>query len=51
MNIEINTTINEETIEKAIKVLQDNGIEEDEAYTVLQTLGYVLLDTELFPEA
>lgn len=38
------------TIKKAEKVLVDNGIEADEASTVLQALGYVLLDTELYPE-
>lgn len=36
--------------DKAVKVLIDNGIEEDEAETVLQAVGYVLLDKELFPE-
>ena len=51
MNIKINTIINEETIKKAVKVLQDNGIEEwEDACVVLQAIGYVLLDTELFPE-
>ena len=42
--------INNENINRSLKVLIDNGIEEDEAYTVLQALGYTLLDTELFPE-
>lgn len=37
-------------IEKAIKCLIDNGIEEDEVQVVLQALGYILLDEELFPE-
>lgn len=36
--------------DNAVKVLIDNGIEEDEAETVLQAVGYVLLDKELFPE-
>ena len=40
----------ETKIEKAIKCLIDNGIEEDEAQVVLQALGYILLDEELFPE-
>lgn len=31
-------------------MLVQNGIEEDEASTVLQALGYVLLDTELYNE-
>ena len=34
----------------AEKVLVDNGIARDEAATVLQALGYVLLDTELYDE-
>jgi len=34
----------------AEKVLIDNGIDRDEAATVLQALGYVLLDTELYDE-
>lgn len=37
-------------IEKAIQCLIDNGIPEDEAECVLQALGYILLDEELFPE-
>lgn len=37
-------------VNAAMQVLIDNGIEEDEAATVLQALGYVLLNTELFPE-
>ena len=36
--------------DEAVKVLIDNGIEKDEAETVLQAVGYVLLDKELFPE-
>lgn len=37
-------------IEKAEQVLIDNGIEKDEACVVLQALGYVLFDGELYPE-
>jgi len=37
-------------IKKAEQVLIDNGIEPDEASTVLQAIGYALLDTELYPE-
>ena len=44
------TAITETHLQKAIQVLIDSGIEDDEADTVLQALGYVLLDTELFPE-
>jgi len=36
--------------ERAEQVLIDNGIEPDEAPIVLQAIGYVLLDTELYPE-
>ena len=36
-------------IEKAEQILIDNGIEEDEAKTVLQALGYALLDEEIYP--
>lgn len=35
-------------IRAAEQVLIDNGIDKDEASTVLQALGYVLLDTELY---
>ena len=40
--------INKSKMEAAEKVLVDNGIEEDEASTVLQAVGYTLLDTELY---
>ena len=40
--------INKSKVEAAEKVLVDNGIEEDEASTVLQAIGYTLLDTELY---
>lgn len=43
--------ISRKEIEKAENVLIDNGIDEDEAETVLQALGYVLLDVELYPGA
>lgn len=42
--------ISKEAIKKAEQVLIDNGIEEDEADIVLQAIGYVLLDEELYPE-
>ena len=38
-------------LKKAEKILVDNGIEEEEASTVLQAVGYALLDTELYPES
>jgi len=44
-----NTTVTADNIKAAFKVLTDNGIEPDEASTVLQALGYALIDTELEP--
>lgn len=35
---------------KAEQVLIDNGIEAEEAPTVLQAIGYALLDAELYPD-
>jgi hypothetical protein len=37
-------------VSAAIQCLVDNGVDQDEAETVLQALGYILLDTDLFPE-
>lgn len=42
--------VDEEDISRAEKVLLDNGIDPDEVDTVLQAVGYALLDTELYPE-
>ena len=42
--------MNKENVNEALKVLVDNGIAPDEAETVLQAIGYALLDRELFPE-
>lgn len=47
---QITKTITKNDIESAERVLADNGIEIDEVSTVLQAIGYVLLDTELYPE-
>lgn len=44
------TNINKDKINQAVQCLIDNGIEADEAEIVLQAIGYILLDTELFPE-
>lgn len=41
--------ITESAIENAEKVLSDNGVEADEVKTVMQALGYVLLDCEMYP--
>lgn len=46
MNIAVN--IDEIKLKKATQCLIDNGIEPDEAKTVLQALGYILLDKELY---
>lgn len=43
-------TITKDSIEMAEQVLIDNGIEKDEASTVLQAIGYVLMDTELYKD-
>lgn len=43
--------IDKSKITAAEKCLIDNGIEPDEASTVLQAIGYILFDTELYPEA
>ena len=47
--IEVNTVITPKNIAKTITVLEENGIATDECETVLQAIGYTLLDTELFP--
>jgi len=39
--------VNKRQIDAALKVLVDNGVEADEAPTVLQALGYTLLNREL----
>jgi len=41
--------ITAESIKAAEKVLSDNGIDEDEAQTVLQAVGYALAGVELYP--
>ena len=43
-----NAFIYKNDVKRAEQVLIDNGIEADEASTVLQAIGYVLLDTELY---
>lgn len=37
-------------VKRAEQCLIDNGIDEDEVQTVLQALGYILMDTELYPD-
>ena len=41
--------IDQDRIKKAEQILADNGIDQDEVDTVLQAIGYALLDTELYP--
>lgn len=36
-------------VQAAEQCLVDNGIDPDEVYTVLQALGYILMDIELYP--
>lgn len=43
-------TVYESTRKRAEQCLIDNGVEADEACTVLQALGYILMDVELYPE-
>lgn len=42
--------ITPQDIEEAEQCLIDNGIEPDEAYIVLQAIGYILLNVELYSE-
>lgn len=46
----ISIDITKEMISRAEQCLVENGIVKDEAYTVLQALGYILLDAELYPD-
>lgn len=46
---EVKGTFPTENIKKAEKVLADNGIDKDETDSVLQAIGYTLIDTELYP--
>jgi len=48
--LQTKVTITLNDIIRTEQVLIDNGIDPDEADTVLQAIGYVLLDTELYPE-
>lgn len=43
-------TMDTNTIKAAEKCLIDNGIEPDEVQNVLQALGYILLDEELYED-
>lgn len=41
--------ISKQDREKAEQCLIDNGIDKDDVAIVLQSIGYILLDTELYP--
>ena len=43
-------TMDTNTIKAAEQCLIDNGIEPDEVQNVLQALGYILLDEELYED-
>lgn len=49
INVE-KTKIDECAIEDCVRILIDNGINIDEADSVLQAIGYALIDTELYPD-
>ena len=42
------STIHAPDVCKAEQILIDNGVDPDEASTVLQAIGYALLDTEFY---
>ena len=48
--LEFRSNISKEDVKNAEQVLIDNGIEPDEAQTVLQAIGYTLLDLEIYDE-
>lgn len=48
--IEFHSNISKEDIINAEQCLIDNGIDEDEVQIVLQAIGYILLDLELYDE-
>ena len=48
--MQVSATITGPAIDRACQVLIDNGIEPEEADTVLQAVCYALLDFEIFPE-
>lgn len=48
MTIDFNSLLKNR--DKAEKCLADNGIDPDECCVVLQALGYILLNVELYPE-
>lgn len=49
-DLAVSQPISQKQIEAAKQCLIDNGIDADEAETVLQAIGYTLLNEELFPD-
>lgn len=48
--VDFRSNISKEDIVNAEQVLADNGIAKDKVQTVLQAVGYALLDLELYDE-
>lgn len=48
--IEVHCIVDDDTISQAEKCLIDNGIDSGDVYIVLQALGYILCDVELYEE-
>lgn len=48
--MKINANITYENLARAMIVLMGEGAYEDDAYTILQAIGYTLLGVELFPD-
>ena len=46
----VNVSISQDQIDECEHILIENGVDPDDAYVVLQAIGYVLLDAELYPE-
>ena len=44
----VELVVGDDEIKRTEEMLVDNGIDKDEVRIVLQALGYVLLDTELY---
>lgn len=44
----VELVVGDDEIKRTEEILVDNGVDKDEVKIVLQALGYVLLDTELY---
>jgi len=49
--LEFRSNISKEDVKNTEQVLIDNGIEPDKVQTVLQAIGYTLLDLEIYDES